>query len=66
MQLQKQEFVLLMKKSKFQEEFQNVLLGKGHHDKLSNQIEFHADDMDYFTQIAQDLPLKGACEKPKS
>ena len=43
-----------------------MLLGKSHHDKLSDQIEFHAYDMDCFTQIAQDLPLKGACEKPKS
>ena len=48
-----------MRRYNLQEELQNILLGKGYHDEISDWIEFHADDMDYFTQIAQDFPLKG-------
>ena len=59
MQFQKQEFILLMKKSKLQEEFQNVLLGKGHRDKTSDHIKFYLDGMGYFVQIVQNFPLKG-------
>ena len=58
-QFKKQEIILLMKKSNLQKEFQNMILVKVYYDKLSDQIEFHVDDMDYFDQLAQDLPLKG-------